>query len=110
MKNVLEASRGLLRVAVVVVRGEGKSRTRAEGFGERELKTTLQCSATSAVTAESEAVFFWCPKYFASSLCEALRAFCCRHCPPLAFRRCFIWMLIDAMGGVTRFDRHRCTG
>lgn len=46
-----------MEVVVVVVRGEGKSRTREESFGESELKTTLQCSATFA--AESKEGFFW---------------------------------------------------
>lgn len=52
-KSVFEASRGLMEVVVaVVVRREGKCQTREEGFGESELETTLQRSATLTVAAD----------------------------------------------------------
>lgn len=99
-KNVLEASRGLMEVVVVVVAAavvRGERRTREEGFEGSRLKTTLQCSATFAVTAEREEVAFFfslfplftVPQKPPPSTPEPVRAFCCHHRPWMAFRRCF---------------------
>lgn len=75
-KKALEASRGLMEVVVVVVAAaaaaRGERRTREEGFEGSRLKTTLQCSATFAVTAEREEVasffHFFFPFYSAPKI------------------------------------------
>lgn len=53
--RVSEASRGLIESSRAGGSGgeEGKNaKQEKEGFGESELKTTLQCSATSTVAAQ----------------------------------------------------------